>query len=226
MVTGLIVLCVTGMTMVSAQYRQGRYYQPGDQQLAYTPGVFQITPFGGFMMGDEYDAMTGWSSRYGRIIQDDSAVWGLRLGFGLVPNVGLEFQYSHADTAFYTSRGGSLFDTRQKLSDVDVHIFLANVNFDFVEGDIVPYFAVGMGTTLYDVKSGRSDTEFTGTLAGGIKARMAPNIALRFEVRGYITQVRDTMYSTYWNGDYYYWESYNDAYLSTWDSTLGISFML
>ena len=223
---GLLMLSLSGMTPVFAQYHHGRYYQTSYEHLAYGPGVVQITPFGGFMMGDDYDVYNSFPSADGRIRQDDSAVWGVRAGFGFVPNVGLEFQYSQANTAFYTVRGGSFFGSRKRLSDVKVRTFLANVNFDFGEGNIVPYIALGMGTTVYDIKSGHSEAEFTGSFAGGVKARIASNIALRFEVRSYVSQVRDTMYSSYWDGYYYHWESYDDGYLSTWDSTLGLSFML
>ncbi|MGB3975835.1 MAG: outer membrane beta-barrel protein [bacterium] len=225
-IIGLVVLGFIGSTSTSAQYQDGRYYQSSFEHLAYGPGVIQISPFGGFMMGDEYEAYSNYPSTYGRIRQDDSAVWGVRAGFGLLPLMGLEFQYSQANTTFYTVKGGSFSGSRKKLSDVNVRIFLANLNFDFYEGNIVPYFALGMGTTVYDIKSGHSESEFTGTAAGGVKARISPNIALRFEVRSYLTQVRDTMYSSYWDGYNYHWESYEDTYLYTWDSTLGLSFIL
>ncbi|MBN1879603.1 outer membrane beta-barrel protein [bacterium] len=222
----LIAVIMSSISIVQGQYHGGRYRYSDSANLVYGPGVVQITPYAGFLMGDEYDAAIDDAYAYGQIRQDDCAVAGIRVGFGLVQNVGLEFHYSQARSAFYGTTGNNFFESESKLSDVDIHTFMVNINFDFSDSTIVPYFTMGMGTTLYDVKSGTSDSEFTGSMGGGIKARIAPNIALRFDIRGYITQVQDSEYSYYWDGYYYDWESYSDAYLTTWESTLGLSFLL
>ncbi len=220
-----VMLMIGSGSLVSARYYRGRYHPSPSGNLAYEPGVIQFSPFGGFMMGDYFDAYMGSDYRYSRIRVDDSPTWGMRLGFGIAPNIGLEFQYSTARTAFYSVQGSGFFEQGRKLSDVNVHVFLANVNFDFSDSDIVPYFALGMGTTMYDVKQGSSQNEFTGTIAGGVKARMAPNLALRFEVRGYVSEMADNRYAASWDGHRFYWESRHRPYLSTWDTTLGISYL-
>ncbi|MBN1297431.1 outer membrane beta-barrel protein [bacterium] len=224
---GLIaLLALTGWTgSVCAQYRGGRYAQSA-YSLAYEPGVIQITPFGGFLIGDQYDAEIGGSNWSGEVEQDDSAIWGIRIGFGVARQVGIEFQVSHASTTFYGVTGDDWFGSRSDLGDADVYHVLGNVNFDLASGSIVPYLALGLGTTVYDLESGHSDSEFTGTLAGGLKARIASNIALRFEIRGYVTQVEDSEYSYYWDGYYYEWENTSDDYLTTIETSLGLSFIL
>lgn len=220
----MLTLCFL-IVSANAQYRGGRYHG-GEKSMAYRPGSIQITPYMGFMFGDDYDAESGSGSFYGNAEQDDSATYGVRVGFGLVPNVGIEFQFSHADTSFYSTSGSGFFQTKTKLSDVEIYQILGNINFDFSNGPLVPYMALGLGTTIYDFDAGDSDSEFTGTMAGGLKARLAPNIALRFEVRGYVTKVQDTEYYYYYDGYYYDWRAENDAFLTTWDATLGLSFML
>lgn len=222
----MIILTLSAGSVANGQYRGGRYQYARPNDLVYMPGVFQISPYGGFLMGDDYEAVIDDSLAYGRIEQDDSPVWGIRMGFGLVPNVGLEFQYAQSQSAFYGVTGDSFFDSESKLSDVDIRIFLVNLNFDFSNEPIVPYFTMGIGTTVYDVQNGSSESEFTGSFGGGIKARIAPNIALRFDVRGYVTEVQDSEYSYYWDGYYYYWEGSSDSYLTTWETTLGLSFII
>ncbi|HPQ42461.1 MAG TPA: outer membrane beta-barrel protein [bacterium] len=224
--TGLIlilVLCCAGTA--GAQYRGGRYHTERDS-LAYMPGVIQITPFAGFLLGDEYDAEIDNGYYYGNIEQDDSAIFGVRIGFGVARNIGIEFQFSQASPEFYGVSGNGFFADRSKLSDSDIYHILGNVNFDFTQGPIVPYMAVGLGTTVYDMDNGDSNSEFTGTMAGGLKARIGPNIALRFEVRGYMTQITDSEYEYYYDGYYYDWYNVNDGYLTTLETSLGISFIL
>jgi hypothetical protein len=224
-IAAAIIMIFTSAPFASARYHRGRYHPSSSGNLSYEPGVIQFSPFGGFMIGDYFDASIGDPTGFASIRQDDSPTWGLRLGFGIAPNIGLEFQYSNAKTAFYSSQGYGFFDSGTKLSDVSIHIFLANINFDLSDSNIVPYFALGMGSTMYDVKQGGSQSELTGTMAGGVKARLAPNLALRFEVRGYVAQMPNNRYSAAWDGYRFYWESRHQTYLSTWDSTLGISYL-
>lgn len=219
----LLVFCC--LNAADAQYRGGRYQQ-NSHSLAYMPGVVQITPFAGLLLGDEYDAEIGSGDLYGEIEQDDSAIWGVRVGFGVARNIGIEFQFSQANPDFYGVSGSGFFGSRSKLSDAEVYHILGNVNFDFGHGPIVPYMAIGMGTTVYDLDAGDSDSEFTGTMAGGLKARIGPNIALRFEVRGYMTQINDSEYNYYYDGYYYDWINTSDDYLTTLETSLGISFIL
>ena len=217
------LLLILGIGTANAQYRGGRYR---DDSPAYRPGVIQITPYFGFLFGDDYDAEIVSDYYYGQIEQDDCVIGGIRVGFGIAKNIGLEFQFAHASTEFYGVTGSGFFDTRSKLSDISIYQILGNVNFDFGNGPVLPYFVLGMGTTVYDMDNGGSDSEFTGTMAGGVKARIASNIALRLEIRGYVTQVQDSEYNYYWDGHYYDWVNYNDDYLTTLEASLGLSFFL
>ena len=140
---------------------------------------FQVAPFGGLRMGGSLeDAETG----EGRDIEEAAS-------FG----VALELRYGQEDRwwQLWYSRQGSEIRSPDGALDLDVEYlhFGGTVPIDD-DGRVQSYLSAGIGATRLTPGSGLDDSmEFSGSLGLGLSVPLSKRVALRFEVRGYLTVV-------------------------------------
>ena len=197
---------------------------------AWDHGEVRITPYMGFMVGGDFEdhSLHGSDYYYGTIDLDSAFTWGVRLGFGLTRGIAVELQLSHTPTAFNSGSWNSFFDENgSKITDVDLYMLHTSLLFDLCQGPIVPYLALGIGTTVFDMNYGEDKNRFTGSFGGGIKFWINDYMSLRTEVRGYSIFIDHKDYGGYYHNGYYYdYNDYNDEFLNNLETTIALSFRL
>ena len=159
-------------------------------------GTIEISPFAGYLFGGKF--AQGTTDLFtSDVDEDDHATYGVRLGYNITSKFEMELQASRTRTAFVTRNNGGLFDnsTSQKLGDLDIDYYLANMTFNFGHRRAVPYITLGGGVARLSpsVPGLNASREYrgTGTLGGGVKVFFNPNLGLRFEGRYYATWIRN-----------------------------------
>ena len=125
-------------------------------------GAFSVTPFaGGYMFeGNEY-------------LKTSYAV-GLRAGYNLTENIGVEGYFNYIPTQVKD------FDD----ADVKLYGYGAEVLWHFIpEGSLVPFVAIGMGGIQYTASDDSSMNKFSVDYGAGLKYFVTDDIALRADVR-------------------------------------------
>lgn len=155
--------------------------------------TFEISPFGGYQFGGEFEK--GTTDLFNFDVQtDDDFTYGLRFGYNINSNFQLELQLSHTSTAFVDEEESGLFgpDDEVELGDLDIDYLLGSMVFNFGRGRVVPYVSLGGGVARLDPDDflgADEETRFTATLGGGIKTFFTPHFGLRFDGRGYATSL-------------------------------------
>ena len=168
-------------------------------------GTVEIEPFAGYLFGGRFSRGTTDLFPYSVDVADEPT-YGGRVGFNVTSLFEVEFQYSQTETEFEATNGGGIFGPgATRLGDLKIQYFLGYTTFNFGHGRFVPYVTVGAGAaTLTPEVAGvntSSDTRFTASLGGGLKAFFTPHFGLRFDGRAYTTSLGDRNYSSC---DYYY----------------------
>lgn len=150
---------------------------PGD---LWAKGL-EITPFGGYRMGGDFELDTGESLRL-----DDSGSYGIIIGTDYRENTQLEFLYSHQKSALKMQEGTS---PNEPLFDLGVDYFQLGGTYLWDYDRLVPFLSGGLGATYFnpDDSSYSSLTKFSMSLGGGVKLFATEHIGLRLEGRGYAT---------------------------------------
>jgi opacity protein-like surface antigen len=160
--------------------------RPVDAQTAIPP--FEVSPFAGYLFGGSvfHDSQ---GAPFSRIVVADHFTFGVRVGFNATSRFEPELQWSRTDTEMN-------FDQEDLGPHIPLTIdyFLAGASYNFSAGRIRPYVSVGLGAArLQDVRVTargiRPATNFAGSLGVGIKAFLTPNVGLRFDARGYASQI-------------------------------------
>ena len=127
------------------------------------PGAFTLSP------------MIGYQGFDSNLDIDDSAVYGLGLGYNLDRNWGLELDVRYAPTEADFSGG----------PDVNVWAVTGNVLYHFQpEQALVPYLVGGIGGLQYDIDgTGSDDEDFILNWGGGVKYGLTEYIDLRVDLR-------------------------------------------
>jgi opacity protein-like surface antigen len=160
-------------------------------------GTFEISPFAGYLFGGRF--ARGTTALFDSAVNvDDHATYGLRLGYNVTSKLEVELQASRTETAFVTHQGGGdLFggSNDQKLGDLDIDYYLANLTFNFGHGRAVPYITIGGGAARLSpsVPGVNASREYrgTGTLGAGVKVFFNRNVGLRLDGRYYATWIRN-----------------------------------
>jgi len=150
---------------------------PGD---LWAKGL-EVTPFGGYRMGGDFQLDTGESLRL-----DDSGSYGVIIGMDYQENTQLEFLYSHQLSPLKQQNGSSPNET---LFDLGVDYFQIGGTYLWDYDRVVPFLSGGLGATYFnpDDSSYSSLTKFSMSLGGGVKLYATEHIGLRLEGRGYAT---------------------------------------
>jgi len=139
-------------------------------QAEVKAGSVSITPF------------AGWFVFEGNQDLKDHIASGLRIGYNFTEHVGLE--------AF----GSFTQSEAQELNGPWVNVYHYGADFlyhFFPESFIVPFLAVGIGNTTYDVLQHGTVDRLTVDYGGGLKIFLTEDIALRADVR-HVLPLRDT----------------------------------
>ena len=156
------------------------------------PNQFEITPFAGYRLDGDIDASSDLG--FNRDVQvDESGVYGVLFDVGFTPNWSIELMANRQDTSFSVDEG--LLSPTTKLGDVTLSYFQAGFLFQAGAGQVKPFFVITGGRARIEPDFPELDAEnyFAGTLGGGVKIFLSPNVGVRLEARGYWTNL-DTDY--------------------------------
>jgi opacity protein-like surface antigen len=150
----------------------------GDEDLDPSFNEFEITPFGGYTLGGEFEDPNDASDRD----LESSASYGVLVNFTTEdPTRHYELLYMNQQTE--VEEGSKL--------DLDVQYLHIGgvVDFPTERRRAIPFVAGGLGATLLSPdRSGLDDeTEFSLSLGGGLKIPLSDSIALRLEARAFVT---------------------------------------
>jgi hypothetical protein len=160
---------------------------------------FELTPFAGYRLDGNIDSSSdlGFSTD---VQVDESSVFGVAFDIPLSRNWQLELMANRQDTTF--SVDGGLLDPSRELGDVKIDYYQAGFLYQWGLGQVNPYLVGTAGVARLDPDFPELDVEtyFAATLGGGVKVFFSPNVGLRFEARGYWTNLQtnfDDRYDRY-----------------------------
>lgn len=143
----------------------------------------EISPMGGYRLGGSFDL-----AEQGGIVEvKDSAAFGLHLAVKVAEDGELEALFARQATRLQTD----VLFAGEPLFDLTLEMYQLGGNYLFREdGEALrPYIGVGLGATrLVPEPAGlESETRFSASIAGGLKAYLGSHFGFRFEVRGFFT---------------------------------------
>jgi hypothetical protein len=155
---------------------------------------FEITPFAGYRLAGEFNAPNRDSVlRLGAEV-DESAIYGVTFGIPLNENWRLELTANRQSTSFTVDEG--FLTPRTELGDVDLTMIHAGFSLEWGDGQVKPFLVASGGVTRIDPQFSELSAEnrVSGSLGGGVKILFNQNVGVRFEGRGYWTDL-DTRFN-------------------------------
>jgi hypothetical protein len=145
------------------------------------PFSFEITPFGAYRFGGEFEETDGNFS----IDLDDSSSYGLILNARHSPITQWEILYSRQETSADTTGLGL---SEPKL-DINVEYLHAGGTYLWDGNQVRPFLAATLGATRIEVSNPGfdSDSFFSFSLGLGLQIRPTDRLGLRLEARGFAT---------------------------------------
>jgi len=170
----LSLACIFTAIAPSTARAQGYYAARESTKFTFTP--FVGVRFGGKISLNNPDV--------DRINIDSSLNWGFNAGVGIAPNLFGEFMWNRQTTTLaahhvFTNNAVTLTD------QAHVDLYQVSLLYEFWEhSPIRPFVVAGIGVTHFD-SFGILDfsNRFSYNLGGGVKYRLAPQVALRAELR-------------------------------------------
>jgi opacity protein-like surface antigen len=160
-------------------------------------GHVELSPRVGYRLSGAFDPNLN-------IKVDESVDYGVALDLPLSQNWQFEILANRQQTSFSVDRG--LLSTENKLGDVDLTVIHGGFLLEWGVGQVSPFLVASAGVTHIEPQFNEldSDTRFSASLGGGVKVFFTQNVGLRFEARGYWTDL-DTgfngRYDRYDHGD-------------------------
>jgi hypothetical protein len=146
---------------------------------------FEITPFGGYRMGGQFDTQGSSTEQSRSIDLDDGGSWGVDVGIYRDPSSFYEILYS--------TQTASLDSSDPEFDRVDVttnYIHFGGTLLFADESWVVPYFSFAVGATLFDASGGYdSDTKFSISAGTGLRLPFSDHFAATLGLRGFLTFV-------------------------------------
>jgi hypothetical protein len=120
---------------------------------------------------------------------DESALYGLLLDIPIHPNLQIELLANRQQSALRTDEG--LFVGGQEIGDIDVSYYHAGLLWQWGRGQANPFvvFSAGLARLDPDVPGADAEDRFSAALGGGVKIYFDRHFGVRFEGRGYWTQL-------------------------------------
>jgi len=145
----------------------------------------EITPVAGYRFGGSFKIADASSA----LEVKDSGAFGAHLGVRVAEDGEVELLFSRQDTRL---RSGGFF-TSEALFDLRLETYQLGGSYLFRdEGKKVrPYIALGLGVTrlVPEPRDLESETRFSASIAGGVKAYVGPHLGFRLEMRGFFTVI-------------------------------------
>ena len=150
---------------------------------------FELTPFVGYTWG-------------GTIYADQTNVFNQDVDAASSGNIGVDFAVplrqgfklelmaSHQNTDL--TNGGGLFSSSNRVATMDINYYQAGLQIPFNTGrNVYPFVIVtaGVASLSPNVTGVASATRFAMSAGGGVKVPINPNVGIRFDIRGYVTQL-------------------------------------
>jgi opacity protein-like surface antigen len=184
-----------------------------------------------FADGVDGQAIATPSGIFDRIDPQDSAKWGLSLGFLVTPNAEVGFLFGQQMTKL--EAGGT---TTVEIGDTNINTYHGYYAYNFGDSDASarPYVMFGLGATNYagldytraNGQSGTigSETQFSGTVGAGVKIYPSPTVGLKLGIQWTPTYIKSDA-AGYWCDPYWGCYMVGDAqYSNQWDLSGGITF--
>ena len=147
---------------------------------AAEPPRFEVSGFGAYRVGGEFE-----SEATGRSVDlDDGGGWGLGLALYRDPVSFYEFLYS--------TQRASLDQSDPLVGGLDVTTEYFQVGGTLLfpqEQGVVPYLSLTVGVTRLKASGYSSETDFSGSLGGGLRVPVNDRLSLTLGFRGYLTLV-------------------------------------
>jgi opacity protein-like surface antigen len=170
----LSLTCLSLTIAPSSALAQGRY--PGLYERSFT-----VTPFIGLRFGGRVDVNT---PRVDYLKIGNSFNWGFNAGVGLAPNLFAEFMWNRQTTTL-SAHHVLTNDTQPLTNKAHVDLYQGSLLYEFsTNSPIRPFVVGGIGFTHFDSHGILSfSTRFSYNFGGGVKYLVAPQVALRAEMR-------------------------------------------
>jgi hypothetical protein len=140
---------------------------------------FEITPYGAYRFGGEFEATTGNIS----IEVDDNSSYGLILNARHSPITQWEILYSHQETSADTLGLG----LAEPVLDVDVDYLHAGGTYLWDGDHVRPFLSATLGITQIDISTPGydSDSFFSFSVGLGLQVRPTDRLGIRLEARSF-----------------------------------------
>jgi outer membrane protein with beta-barrel domain len=180
------------------------------------PRTFNVSPLAGIYLGGSYDG----SGVVPDLDVTSAFLFGIRGEYRFSRQVGLEFEFSHADPEV------KIDATEEHLADLSVNHYEGTFNFYWGQPTTQVYMALGAGATDFsaDVSGGesRGETKFTGIFGLGVTKWVKENLGLRLDGRYRWTDVNgdDSIYCDPFFGCY----DYDTSWYGSGEITGGVTY--
>ncbi len=148
------------------------------------PPRFEITPSVGYRAGGEFEVLNPETTTDDTIDLDAGVSYGVDLGLYRDESSFYELLYSRQESGFDSPTAGSVDVATEYLHFGGTLLFPDEYWF-------VPWLSLTIGATRLDPSGGGydSETEFSGSLGGGVRLPVNDRISAALGVRGYVTLV-------------------------------------
>jgi Outer membrane protein beta-barrel domain len=149
---------------------------------------FELTPtvsyrFGGTLSGSD-------SPLFNTDLKvDDSAAYGVTFDIPLSSRIQLELLANRQSSQLRFDNG--LFGGSSGVADIDVTYYHVGMLWQWGNDRITPFFTASLGVGNIDPKvpGASAENRFSGSLGGGVKVLFSDSVGLRFEGRGFFSDL-------------------------------------
>jgi outer membrane protein W len=174
-----------------------------------------VSIFGGWTLSDGVSGTgvkAGDGNTYNSVDVKDSANWGLSFGINATPNVEVGFMFGQQMSKMTISGTAT-----REVGDLTVNSYMPYLAYNFGESDAKtrPYLLFGLGATNYgsvnytkstgQTGSTGSNTQFAGTIGGGVRVFPSPKVGVQFGIQWTPTYIKSDpggMWCDPWFGCY------------------------
>jgi hypothetical protein len=183
---------------------------------------FEITPTASYRWGGTISGQD--NALFNSDLKVDSgAAYGLTFDIPLSRSLQLELLANRQSTNLRFDQG--LFGGDARFADIDVDYYHVGILWQGGGGQVLPFFVASAGVTHLDpsVPGASTEDRFSLSLGGGVKVFFNDHVGMRFEGRGFFTDInnyRGGCYDQYC--DYYYYDRNYDSTMSQGQVSIGL----
>lgn len=163
---------------------------------------FELTPFVGYRLNTDFEAVSG--DFFDADVEiEESATYGVILDIPLGESGWkLELLANRQESTLIVDEG--LLEPTLELGDIDLGIYHAGLLYQWnAGGQVEPFIVFSGGITRLepDFAGVSAENRVSGSFGGGVKVFFTDNVGLRFEGRGYWTDIDDAEVSDRWDAE-------------------------